>query len=133
MPATLALTLGAVPTFGAFTPAVTRDYLATTTATVVSTAGDANLSISDSSPTATGHLVNGTFSLPQAVQARASASAAFADVGSSAAPLTLKTWAVPTSNEAVPLEFKQTIGAGDALRTGAYAKTLTLTLSTTSP
>ena len=47
--------------------------------------------------------------------------------------MTLRTWNAPTSNEAVPLEFKQAIGAGDALRTGAYAKVFTLTLSTTSP
>ena len=29
--------------------------------------------------------------------------------------------------------FKQSIGANDALRTGAYSKTLTFTLSTTTP
>ena len=29
--------------------------------------------------------------------------------------------------------FKQPIGANDALRTGAYSKTLTFTLSTTMP
>ena len=29
--------------------------------------------------------------------------------------------------------FKQPIGADDALRTGTYSKTLTFTLSTTSP
>mgnify|MGYP006175432027 CR=1 FL=1 len=45
----------------------------------------------------------------------------------------VKTWNAPTSNEAVPVMFKQAIGAGDALRTGAYAKTLTFTLSTTAP
>ena len=33
----------------------------------------------------------------------------------------------------VTLAFKQVIGANDALRTGTYAKTLTFTLSTTSP
>ena len=37
------------------------------------------------------------------------------------------------SNDAVALEFKQSIGASDALRTGNYAKTLTFTLSTTTP
>ena len=137
VPATLALTLGAPATFGAFTPAVTRDYLASTTANVTSTAGDATLSVSDPSATATGHLVNGAFSLPQAVQARASNATSgpgvFADVGSSAAPRTLLTWAAPVSNDAVALEFRQAIGANDALRTGAYTKTLTLTLSTTAP
>jgi hypothetical protein len=133
VPATLALTLGTAPSVGTFTPGVAMEYLATTTANVISTAGDAALSITDPSPTATGHLVNGTFALPSAVQARSGAAAAFAGVGSSAAPLTLRTWNAPTSNETAPLEFKQAIGAGDALRTGAYAKVFTLTLSTTSP
>ena len=69
MPATLALTLGAPATFGAFTPGVAKDYTATTTATVISTAGDATLSVADPSTTNTGKLVNGTFSLPQTLQA----------------------------------------------------------------
>jgi hypothetical protein len=33
----------------------------------------------------------------------------------------------------VPIEFTQDIRATEALRTGAYAKTLTFTLSTTTP
>ena len=33
----------------------------------------------------------------------------------------------------IPLTFKQAIGANDALRTGTYSKTLTFTLSTTTP
>jgi hypothetical protein len=33
----------------------------------------------------------------------------------------------------VTLAFRQPIAAGDALRTGTYGKTLTLTLSTTEP
>jgi hypothetical protein len=33
----------------------------------------------------------------------------------------------------VAVAVKQSIGAGDALRTGTYAKTLTYTLSTTNP
>ena len=31
------------------------------------------------------------------------------------------------------LNFRQTIAANDALRTGTYGKTLTFTLSTTTP
>ena len=31
------------------------------------------------------------------------------------------------------VDFKQAIAAADALRTGTYAKTLTFTLSTTTP
>jgi hypothetical protein len=56
-----------------------------------------------------------------------------APVGGSSAPTTLLTYGGPTSNDAVTVDFKQPIGAGDALRTGAYTKTLTFTLSTTTP
>jgi subtilase-type serine protease len=131
VPATLSLTLGGPATFGAFTPGVARDYTASTTANVISTAGDALLSVADASATATGHLVNGSFVMPQALQA--SAGGAFAPVGGSASPTPLKTWSGPTSNESVSLQFKQPVAASDALRTGSYSKTLTFTLSTTAP
>ena len=131
VPATLALTLGTPATFGAFTPGLAKDYTASTTANVISTAGDATLSVADPSATNTGKLVNGTFALPQTLQA--SGGGAFAPVGGSASPTTLKTWTAPTSNEAATVMFKQSIAATDALRTGTYSKTLTFTLSTTTP
>src|SRR4051812_29137116 len=59
VPATLALTLGTPAAFGAFAPGVAKDYDASMTANVISTAGDATLSVADPSATATGHLVNG--------------------------------------------------------------------------
>ena len=43
------------------------------------------------------------------------------------------TWTGPVSNDPVTIAFKQHIAAGDALRTGTYSKTLTFTLSTTTP
>ena len=49
VPATLSLTLGTPASFGAFTPGVAKDYTASTTATVISTAGDATLSVADPS------------------------------------------------------------------------------------
>jgi hypothetical protein len=122
VPATLALTLGTPASFGAFLPGVDKDYTATTTATVTSTAGDATLSVADPSSTAPGHLVNGGFSLPSPLLA-----------GGSPLPATVKSYSGPVSNDAVQIGFSQHIGAGDALRTGTYAKTLTFTLSTTSP
>ena len=62
MPATLALTLGpGRMQFGAFTPGLDKEYTATTSANVISTAGDATLSVSD--PTVT--LMNGAFALPE--------------------------------------------------------------------
>jgi hypothetical protein len=112
VPATLSLTLGAPATFGAFTPGVAKDYAASTTATVTSTAGDATLSVSDP-----GHLMNGTFSLPEALRVEFSKAV----------------WTGPASNDSSTVTFRQHIGATDALRTGAYTKTLTFTLSTTTP
>ena len=63
VPATLALTLGTPAAFGPFTPGVAKDYTASTTANVISTAGDATLSVADPSHGNTGKLVNGTFTL----------------------------------------------------------------------
>ena len=114
-----------------------KDYYASTTANVTSTAGDATLSVADPSPTATGHLVNGAFSLPEALQANAvrgtTSGAIYAPVGGSSAPLAMLTWGNPVSNDGVTIGFKQPVKANDALRTGTYAKTLTFTLSTTNP
>jgi hypothetical protein len=112
VPATLALTLGAPATFGAFTPGIAKDYTATSTANVISSAGDATLTNSDP-----GHLMNGTFALPQPLQVNLSKS----------------TWTGPASNDPVTITFTQHINATDALRTGSYSKTLTFTLSTTNP
>jgi hypothetical protein len=135
--ATLSLTLGTAGSFGAFTPGLTSDYAALTTANVISTAGNAQLSVADPSSTATGHLVNGTFSLPSKLQAKASSAggtgAGFADVGGAAAPTPLLAYASPVSNDPVTVAFSQHVGATDALRTGSYTKTLTFTLSTTTP
>ncbi len=131
VPATLALSLGAPASFGTFTPFVARDYTATTTASVTSTAGDAALSVADPSATATGHLVNGAFALPQPL--RASAGGPLAQVGGWSSPTPLKSYAGPVSNDAVTLSFAQSIGADDALRSGTYAKTLTFVLTTTTP
>jgi M6 family metalloprotease-like protein len=114
--ATLSLVLGAPATFGPFTPGIPKTYTAQTTATVVSTAGDATLNVSDPDTVAPMRLSNGTYTLAQ--------------------PLTTnlpKTWSGPVSNEVTPITFSQTIGANEPLRTGSYSKALTFTLSTTNP
>jgi X-Pro dipeptidyl-peptidase len=112
VPATLSLSLGAPASFGAFTPGLEQDYTASTTANVVSTAGDAALSWSGPD-----HLTNGAFSLASPL----------------AVSLSKSTWTGPASNDPVTIGFTQHIGATDALRTGAYSTTLTFTLSTTTP
>jgi X-Pro dipeptidyl-peptidase len=122
VPPTLSLTLGTPASFGAFTPGITRTYTASMTANVISSAGEAALAVSDPSPTATGHLVNGAFSLPQPLKA-----------AGSNLPATVKTYGGPVSNDAAAIEFSQQVTATDALRTGAYSKNLTFTLSTTQP
>jgi hypothetical protein len=118
VPATLSLVLGGVGgpvSFGAFTPGLAKDYTASTPATVLSTAGDAALTVFDPSPPT--HLMNGTFSLPSPL------SVSFSKA----------TWTSPVSDDPVTITFKQHVDATDALRTGAYSKTLTFTLSTTTP
>ena len=122
VPATLSLTLGTPASFGAFTPGIDREYTASTTANVISTAGDATLTVADPSTNATGRLVNGSFSLVQPLRANGSP-----------LPSTLKTYSAPVSNDAAAIEFKQSIGRTEPLRTGTYSKTLTFTLSTTNP
>jgi hypothetical protein len=112
VPATLALTLAGPASFGTFTPGVDHVYEASTTADVVSTAGDATLTVSDP-----GHLVNGTFALPQPLQVLG----------------VPKIYSAPVSHDVVTIGFRQPIAATDALRTGTYSTTLTFTLSTTNP
>jgi hypothetical protein len=130
VPATLALTLGPAASFSPFVPGVDADYDASSTANVVSTAGDAALSVADPGANP-GHLVNGSFVMPSILQARAGTTGAFSPVGAS--PATLKSYSAPISNDAVTLAFRQHVSRTDALRTGTYAKTLTFTLSTTAP
>jgi hypothetical protein len=64
-----------------------------------------------------GHLTNGSFSLPEALQVE----------------IAPNSWSAPVSNGSSTVTFRQHIGANDPLRTGTYSKTLTFTLSTTSP
>jgi hypothetical protein len=103
-------------------PGVNRTYTASGTVNVISSAGDAALSVTDPSTTAPGRLVNGTFSLEAPLR-----------VGGNSLPTTVKTWTGPISNDPVQIAFSQSIGANEPLRTGTYSKTLTFTLSTTRP
>jgi hypothetical protein len=113
VPATLSLTLGPAPNFGAFTPGADQTYTATGTATVTSSAGDAALSVSPQPA----YLANGSFTLSEPL------GVAFSKAS----------WTGPVSNDSVTITFSQHIGQTEPLRTGTYSKTLTFTLSTTSP
>ena len=111
VPPTLSLTVGPAAGFGPFTPGVAKEYTATMTANVISTAGDAALSAEP------GVLTNGAYALPRPLEL---------DI----APAT---WDGPVSNAQATIALRQAIAATDALRTGSYSRTLTFTLSTTSP
>ena len=134
VPATLSLTIGAPASFGPFTPGIAKDYSAATTATVTSTAADATLSVADTSAGAAGISSTAPSRSPQPLQVRATRAGSDTPFGTlGATPLSLLSYAAPLSNDAVALEFRQHVDAGDALRTGTYGKTLTFTLSTTTP
>ena len=90
---------------------------------MISTAGDAALSVADPSSNP-GHLVNGAFSLPQPLQA-----ASERVVGNG--PTLELAPDVQRGGDGRRSSSRST--ANDALRTGAYSKTLTFTLSTTTP
>ena len=82
---------------------------------MTSTAADAALTVVDPSTNAPGRLVNGAFALASPVKARVAA-AAFEPVSGS--PLTLKSYGGPVSNDAVTIDFQQSIAANEPLRTG---------------
>ena len=120
VPATLSLTLGAPAAFGAFTPGIAKDYTASMTATVISTAGDATLTVADPSATATGP--------PGQRHVRPAAAAAGPRRRS-------RRWNAPRppTTSRTRSRFKQIDRRPtNALRTGTYSKTLTFTLTTTT-
>ena len=92
----------------------------------------------DPAPTTTGHLVNADYTLPSALQVKATSAigtsgGAFADIGGTANPTPLLTYVRALNDAAITLDFKQHVGQTDALRAGKYSKTLTFTLATTQP
>ena len=122
VPPVLSVTLSGNVSFGTMTPGVDREYAATTTARVTMTAGAATLTVSDPSPTDTGHLVNGSYTLRAPLR-----------VAGSLLPATVKTYTGPVTFNDVTIGFTQAVAETDALRAGTYRKALTFTLSTTDP
>jgi hypothetical protein len=112
VPAVLSLTIGSAAGLGTFIPGVAHTYEASVPASVTSSAGNATLTVSDP-----GHLANGGFTLPQPLEV-------------TGVP---RSWNGPVSNDVFTIGFRQPIGAGDALRSGNYSRTLTFALTTTSP
>lgn len=125
---------------GTFEPGLTADYTASTVVSVTSDAQAATLTIADvSTGGIPGHLRHASgASLPSALEARgtstdpAATGSPFAPIG--AAPLTLVSYGAPVlTPDPVTVTLRQHVDATDPLRTGGYARTLLLTLSTTTP
>jgi hypothetical protein len=91
------------------------------------------LSVADPSATARGRLVNGPFALGEPLQVRADASPFVPLSTAASSPRALLAYTAPASNDAVAIGFRQNIQSNEALRTGTYGKTLTFTLSSTTP
>ena len=137
VPATLALTLGAPATFGAFTPGIAKEYDASTTANVDQHGRQRGAERRRRRPGQHGQARQRRVRAPAAAARRrdeprghrrpARPDRRLRD------PTSLLTYSGPVSNDPVTVAFKQAIGANDALRTGTYSKTLTFTLSTTNP
>ncbi len=143
VPSTLAVSVGTTaPSLGAFTAGVSSTYTATLGATITTTAQSSTFTASDSSSVFPGRLVNtssgGPYGLAQGLHVSASDAANTAGSGiysdlSTTNPATLLSYPGPVSNDPVTISFQQQIGSTDPLRTGTYSKTITFTLSTSTP
>lgn len=134
----LTLDLTGPASFGNFTPGTARDYTASLLAGVTTTTPDATLSVSEAAgSTAAGHLVNGTAVLQQPLKIRANNAAntgtAYTPLSETGAATQLLTYSAPTTANQVTIGFQQSIGASETLLRGTYGKTLTFTLSSTTP
>ena len=131
----LGVAMSGAASFGSITPGITKDYETGVTALVTSTAGEATLTVTDADATSPGRLVNGDYALATPLQTKATNGATptadFAPL--TGTPRTLLTWSRAISSDPVTLAFKQTVAAAETLRAGTYGKTLTYTLSTTTP
>ena len=119
--------LGTFPAAGASTAKLTAE--------VTSTGDEALLTIADGDATAgpkLGHLVAGTGAgakvLPLPLEA-AAGNAAFQSLAAPVDPL-LQRWTAPISAEAVTITLRQRVTAP---ATGAYSKTVLITVATTAP
>jgi hypothetical protein len=116
---------------GEFLPGVNANYVNNCSVVATSTGGSAELSAADLTGEAPiGHLIQGSYSLPDALETRANGgSYESLDPG----PVSLVTYSEPVSADNVNVSFRQHIGLHDGLHTGPYSKTITLTLEQTSP
>jgi PKD repeat protein len=137
VPSLLSLSIAQNASLGAVTPGIAKDYTTSVTGLITSTSGSAALTVSDPSSTATGRLVNETYALTQPLQVQAGdathAAGPFGPVGGTANPLTILSLDSAVSADPITIGIKQSVGASELLRAGTYSKTLTFTLTSTTP
>ncbi len=134
IPSTLGLTVNELK-LPAFIPGVSQTYTGTTTASVTSSWPNAALSVYDPDPTngTNGRLMHaGGSIIPRDMDVLNSAGS-FSAIGNPSSPDTIATWATPVANAAQTITMRQVIQTNDVLVSGEYAKTLTFSLSTTTP
>jgi sugar lactone lactonase YvrE len=131
----LSLAMAPRASFGAFTPGAAKDYESSLAAAVTSTAAGATVTVSDLSPTAPGHLRNGSDVMPQPLQVAATSPAGGSEdyLPVTHAPAQLLSYAHPVTADPVTVTFKQPVRDTDTFRSGTYSTTLTFTLSTATP
>jgi hypothetical protein len=119
---------------GDFVPGIARAYETTMAAEVTSSAGNAELAVSDAVD-GSGRLANGPLRLAEPLHVKAQGQQAEGGVFAplTADPLVLLRYAGPVGLDRVTITLRQSIGATEPLRTGGYGKTVTFTLSTTQP
>ena len=127
---------------GEFIPGEAANYVETCGLTVTATGSENTLTAADESGNDTGYLtqkLTHPYSLPQALETKATGIPSLEYPGTGGgtfAPLTspvgLLTYGGPVSADDVTLTFRQKIGLHDALHTGTYSKTITLTLKQTA-
>ena len=122
--------------FGTFVPGIAANYNTALAANVTTTTADAALTVTDPDAANPGYLVNGAFKLASPVTIRTlglgdPASTPFTPLG--AGSMSLRSWSGPVTNEQLTIGLRQAISNSEALRAGNYSKTLTFTLSTTTP
>jgi hypothetical protein len=116
---------------GPFIPGVAQAYTGTATATVTSSWPNATLTVSDADTAAatSGRMTNGASVITQRLEVQ-NATGAFQTLE---APRVVQTWTAPVASAAATITFRQQITAAQVLVAGEYAKTLTYSLSTTTP
>jgi len=114
---------------GEFLPGVNANYVNSCSVTATSTGAATSLTAADESAVHTGHLVQGPYFLPEALETKAGAGT-FEGLET---PVTLLTYSEPVSADNVNVSFRQHIALHDGLHTGPYSKTITLTLEQTTP